>query len=382
MSDLVQVGSRNAELTTMYSQGFLLLCGAPWNGHFVQEYLKNTWSRRAIVALSADDGRELWSTRIGYRSRPLVVGEKIIAEPWAYELRTGKPIMRQNPVTGLQEKWQMARGGGGYCGPLVASAHTVFFRGWSLAYHDLVKDYGTAAFGGVRPGCTNNCLPAGGVLALPEGAAYCVCPFPVQATVVLRPSDQTVGWGKFSASNVLRPVKHLAINLGAPGDRRDEEGVLWFSHPRPGGGMFVSDPGIHVTLVPGGRYFRYDADGVRFAGVERPWIWASGCLGLKEMIVPVSEKGESGVYHILLGFMGLQGDLVGQRVFDVKIEGKVVLRDFDVARAAGEVARPVTRVFKGIRAEQNLHIELIPKTQASQEEEMPVLNSVEIIRQN
>ena len=66
----------------------------------------------------------------------------------------------------------------------------------------------------------------------------------------------------------------------------------------------------------------------------------------------------------------------GQRVFDVKLQGKAVLNDFDILKAAGAANTAVVKDFTNIAVNDTLSIELVPKASA------PVLNAIEIIRQS
>ena len=63
---------------------------------------------------------------LGYRVRPLVVGDTLHAEPWAFDLRTGRQKMRVNPITGREEIWQFARPGH-HCGCPAITRSTVEF---------------------------------------------------------------------------------------------------------------------------------------------------------------------------------------------------------------------------------------------------------------
>ncbi|MCP4247045.1 MAG: hypothetical protein GY778_08340, partial [bacterium] len=141
VSDCVKIARGGGYLAAMYSNNTLLLCASPWNGHFWKEFLEGKFSRRSIIALAGGDGKHLWSDHIGYRSRPLIVGDTIYAEPWAHDLCTGAPKLRTHPITGQQTKWQMARPGH-HCGCMAASPHCLFFRSYSTAYYDLDADYG------------------------------------------------------------------------------------------------------------------------------------------------------------------------------------------------------------------------------------------------
>jgi outer membrane protein assembly factor BamB len=174
------------EVNVIARHGVVLLCGSPWNGHFMQEWQAGRFSRRSLIALDAADGRLLWSGFKGYRSRPILIGERIFAEPWAHDLRTGRQHMQPNPETGEEEPWQIWRGYG-HCGPAVASANTVLFRIAPLGFYDLRGREGLAWFDGLRPSCHVNFIAAGGLVLVPEGSAMCDCPYPIQASLALVP---------------------------------------------------------------------------------------------------------------------------------------------------------------------------------------------------
>ncbi|MHC4716872.1 MAG: outer membrane protein assembly factor BamB family protein, partial [Planctomycetota bacterium] len=186
LSDCVKVSRGGGDLTAMVAHNVLLLCGQPWNGHFWKEFFAGEFSRRSLIALAADTGRPLWSGRKGYRSRPLIVGDTIIAEPWAHDLQTGSEKMRAHPVTGAQAKWQMSRPGH-HCGNIAGCLNALFFRSGTTAYYDLGGDYGTAHFGAQRPGCWINCIPANGLVIMPEASSGCICPFSLHCTIVFAP---------------------------------------------------------------------------------------------------------------------------------------------------------------------------------------------------
>jgi outer membrane protein assembly factor BamB len=171
----------------MAARGVLLWFGVYTDGHYWEQFYHGQLASRRITALSAADGKLLWSKPLGYRVRPLVIGDTLHAEPWAFDLRTGEPKMRTNPATGETERWQWIRPGH-HCGPPIASPNGLFFRSWSLGYYDLLADAGPMNFAGQRPGCWINFIPAGGLLLMPEASAGCMCAFPNMCTVVFRPA--------------------------------------------------------------------------------------------------------------------------------------------------------------------------------------------------
>ena len=145
---------------------------------------------------------------------------------------TGEQEVRIHPLTGQQTPWNFIRPGH-HCGALSASAHMMFFRSGFTAYYDLDEDSGTRHFAGHRLGCWINFIPAGGLVIVPEASAGCACLFSLTATVVFQPRENRQVWGVYTAEGSTTPVRHMALNLGAPGDRRDVHGKLWLGYPRP-----------------------------------------------------------------------------------------------------------------------------------------------------
>jgi len=268
VSDCERISRGGGELTAMVHDGVLVFCAASTDGHFWRNFFGGEFARRTVVALDARTGRTLWAKAIGYRHRPLIVGDTLIGEPWAFDLRTGRIKMRKDPLTGQESPWQFARPGH-HCGCVVACPTTLFFRSYSIGFYDLLGDYGTVHFGGQRPGCWVNVIPANGLVLAPEASAGCMCPFPLMCTVVFQHrkdgfawgmasrfqrGKQTMSWGESKIAQEVpdkpQPVAHLAINLGAPGDRSDEAGTLWLAYPRPRGAL-VADYKMQVSTIRG-----------------------------------------------------------------------------------------------------------------------------------
>jgi len=380
VSDCIKIGAGGGELAAIYKNGILLLCSNPRNGHFWKEFFAGEFSGRSIIALSAEDGKLLWAGRLGYRSRPLVIGDTIYAEPWAYDLRTGAPRMRVHPLTRREEKWQVSRPGH-HCGCMAACPNALFFRSSTIAYYDLIGDYGTLHFGSQRPGCWINFIPANGLVLIPEASSGCVCPYPIQCTVVLHPRKMNRAWGAFSAPGPLTPVKHLAVNLGAPGDRKDDEGTFWLSYPRPARGRLVLELPIEVQMTDGGGYYRRNPDVTSIAGTRTPWIFTSGCSGLVSCAIPLVGDGEApAAYTVRLLFCEPTHGSPGRRVFDVKLQGRVVLKDFDVVKESGACNKALVKEFTGVQVNDRLKIELVSKVAEPSVEQAPILNGIEILR--
>ena len=184
------------------------------------------------MPLSALHGCKLWAKDANYRHRPIALGDQVITEPWSFDLTTGEQMTRQHPLTGMHEPWSIMRTGH-HCGMLTGcDAGMLMFRSGATGFYDLNTDHGTQHFAGHRLGCWINAIPASGLVMIPEASAGCVCLFSIASTIVMEPREERRPWTISSAVGAQTPVKAMALNLGAPGDRKDADGKLWLSYPR------------------------------------------------------------------------------------------------------------------------------------------------------
>jgi len=257
-----------AKLATMYDRGVLVVFGVYLDGHHWAKFFAGHFADRWIAALRGGDGGTLWSRPVGFRVRPLIIGDTLHAEPWKLDLHTGEPKTQAHPITGQPYRWQFARPGH-HCGCPSASPHCLFFRSFTLGYYDLVGDFGTIHFGGQRPGCWINAIPAAGLVLVPEASAGCRCSFPNACTIAFQPTRTNKAWGMYSAPASTTPVQRLALNLGMSGDRKDSSGNLWLGYPRPygnpppgypqPGGALVLRFDLQTEFYPGGRFDRHNS---------------------------------------------------------------------------------------------------------------------------
>jgi outer membrane protein assembly factor BamB len=373
-------GAYWCSLGAIYNNDVLMLFGVYADGHYWKQFFAGKFEQRRVVSLFAGDGRLLWDKHIGYRVRPIVIGDTFHAEPWAYDLHTGRQKMRTHPITGQQEPWQFARPGH-HCGAPAASPHVMLFRSYTLGWYDLDRDYGTKHFASQRPGCWINFIPANGLLMVPEASSGCMCPFPNSTSIVFQPKQEERGWAYFSSPGEPTPVKHLALNLGAPGDRQAEDGTLWLGYPRPGGSL-VMQLKASVALYRGGKYIRHDPARLDIAGTTDPWVFRSAARGLRRCSLPLVEPGDGAArYTVRLAFAELDGAKPGQRVFDIQLQGKTVASGVDVVKEAGGTNRALVKEFKGIDVSDELVIELVAKADDPTPGQVPVLQGVEVIRE-
>jgi len=177
-------------------------------------------------------------------------------------------------------------------------------------------------------------------------------------------------WTFGHASYFSAPVKTIALNLGAPGDHRDESGTLWFDYPAVGG------PGPEIPAqtepkAPGS--FNQHTSLMADHPLNR--VGASGLTGLRKVRLNVKLPAGTGSVDVQLVFALPPGEtpVSTARVFSVSVNGKPVLRDFNLNRAsvgsAGDRStavpdpgtRTVVRSVSGIPcADGRIEIELTP----------------------
>jgi len=130
-----------------------------------------------MAGIRPSDGTRLWDARAEYESRPILNNRTIYAQPGAWDLLSG----RQLPFT-------FTRSYG--CGIPVGSKRMLVFRSATLGYVDLIGGTGcTENYGGIRPGCWINAIPAGGLILMADAASWCTCSYLNQATCALQPSE-------------------------------------------------------------------------------------------------------------------------------------------------------------------------------------------------
>lgn len=381
VTDCSEIGIGGGKLTLMHHNGVLVLCGANANGHYWPQFVAGDFSRRRLVALSADDGKLLWAKDANYRHRPIIVGDRVIAEPWSFSLYSGEQQMRPNLVTGQPEPWSIMRTGH-HCGMITGCENMLFFRSGFTGFYDLVEDVGTRHFAGHRMGCWINAVPANGLVMIPEAGAGCVCLFSIESTIVLEPREPRRPWAIYSSAGAKTPVQHLALNLGAPGDRRDARGTVWIGYPRP---KPYRETALEMNLDLGlkflkdGGYTSLSEDSYPLEGAETPWLFTSAARGLSECRLPLRKAADGpAAYDVTLYLADLEGRQPGQGPFDILLQGRTVESRRALAKAAGGSGRPLTRVFKAVDVTDTLHVELKPAGPVSTPLDLPILCAIEV----
>lgn len=326
---------------------------------------------KGVRAYRAAAGKEIWF-QPSYIGPAIIHGDRVLTGTRACDLLTGRPVDTEDPLTGTSIPWTWTRTYG--CNMPMASKHLLTFRSGAAGYFDLCQDGGTGNFGGFRSGCTNNLVVAGGVLCAPDYTRTCTCSYQNQTSLALVPMPDAEIWTFFGKRIIDGPVRRVGINLGAPGNRKADDGTLWLEFPSVGG----PSPRLPIRTVPAQpEWFRHHASRVQG---PLPWVAASGARGLRKLTIPLADRdaGER-LYTVRLCFAEPDGLEPGRRIFHVAIQGRQVLTDFDISQEAGGPMTSIVREFKGIAVTDQLTITLTPT--AGDHTGAPVLCGVEVVQE-
>lgn len=270
--------------------------------------------------------------------------------------------------------WHYTRAYG--CNYNIASEYLLSFRSAAAGFYDLVTKGGTGNLGGFKSGCTSNLIAAGGVLNAPDYTRTCQCSYQNQTSLALIHMPELEYWTTNAFEWNGERVRQLGINLNAPGDRVAADGTLWVDFPSVGG----KSPDVPIEFSAASvRGLRRHALTIKPTGHE--WVAASGFAGpLKLHMKLAGEAAGSASYTVKLHFAELEDKEPGERIFNVRLQGREVLRAFDIARAAGGADRPVVQTFANIGVKDALTVECLPVS--PQAKVPPLLSGIEVILEN
>ncbi|MBI5684605.1 MAG: PQQ-binding-like beta-propeller repeat protein [Verrucomicrobia bacterium] len=127
-----------------------------------------------LAAFDTATGKRRWDVKATYSTRPILHDRTVLFQSRGWDIVTGEPKTLTFP-----------RSYG--CGIPSASRHLMAFRSATLGYVDLERPQATSNFGGIRPGCWINVIPAGGLLLMPDATDRCTCSYLIKTSIALQP---------------------------------------------------------------------------------------------------------------------------------------------------------------------------------------------------
>jgi len=329
---------------------------ATWLAYSDEHDVLLTSNKQGIIAQRGKDGEELWkkeSKGEGFRGHPENYWDKVII--WkdriidqrgpgrSYSLLSGESTSRPHPITGQEVPWEFTKIGH-HCNYAIASEHLMTFRAASAGFCDL-ESGGTGRLVGFRSGCRNSLIPANGVMNAPNFAHGCVCSYSIFTSLALVNVPETDFWTYSALKEGDGPIDRLGINLGAEGDRRADNGTMWLDYPNVGGPSPVG--GVKVT-TESPRWFRLHSSQIQ--GKDLKWVAASGVRGVRSITIPLHtgkavDDAEPRNFKLRLFFTEPNQLAVGENVFNVELEGRRLLSEFDIVEEAGGPRKTVVKEF-------------------------------------
>lgn len=171
-------------------------------------------------------------------------------------------------------------------------------------------------------------------------------------------------------------VRHIRLRFGEHGDARtDSRGrrplPLDVFSVRIGG---LADPDAYAYF----RHRPFRRHALLVDGAEGlPWVAASGVRDARRFELHGVEGGDR-PYTVVLHIADPDGAAVGERLFDIRIQGRLLATGFDPVREAGGPDRALAKAFSDISVGDSLIVELEPSAGSRM---LPVLCGIELLRQ-
>lgn len=333
------------------THGLLLQAGAAASDRLSSEV------GQGMAVYRAKTGEVVWQKADLKYSGPCVLHNDLIItntnsnkeSAGAFHLTDGSQKLVKNSLTGKMQPWKITRAYG--CNSIIASENLLTFRSGAAGFYDLLTEGGTGNFGGFKSGCTSNLVVADGVLSAPDYTRTCSCAYQNQTSLALVHIPEMDAWTN-SNTLVLDPaagrVRQLGINLGAPGDRRDPDGLMWLEYP------VVAADAPNLGLEFTGDHEFYQDHPTSMVGATLPWVASSGVekmtslrLSLTAQPLPTKDSTEQSVqsddtpesppepYRIRLHFGSPHRTMDEDRVFDIAVQGQAIIENVTVGGEAG-----------------------------------------------
>jgi len=338
-----------------------------------------------LMVLRGDTGEMLWDRSHMQRRAPLGMHEswgQILGSTGegALDMLTGEPLTHKHPMTGETEEWAWV--GALRCGTQNFSEHLVTFRSGAGGFSDLTREGMSGNITGFRPGCTNNMVVADGMLNIPEYSRGCECSYQNQTSMGLvhlpeyEHHNEMWTFGPIS-DPVPGSIERAGINFAAPGNRLDDNrNVLWVEYPK----MVGPAPDLSVTIENGQEYalFRNHATWIENSDDSHSWVASYGIKGVEriqwDLVSP--DAGTNHNYDVTLHFAEPDNISIGERVFDILVQGERHLENFDIVEQTGGYRRALSVTLSQVPVTNDLEIAFLPNNGS-----LPaVISGVEIVK--
>ena len=208
----------------------------------------------------------------------------------------------------------------------------------------------------------------------------------------MEPREEREDWAMFSSTAKQTPVKHLALNFGAPGDRRAEDGTAWLAYPRPRPERQTSlDLAFDCSAAfskNGGYVALNEAtvslDTTSLKNAAPDWAYTSWANGLLMAHIPLLGKGDAPAKYTVRLHLAAPAEKVAadapDRKFLIRFQGQKVAEGVTIK--AGN-PKPQILEFNGIEVTDVLNIEQWAEKEkdTAVSSKLPVLNAIEIVRE-
>ncbi len=373
---------------SLWASGGVVLATIPSDGaNTLGSSYRMRWKGPRVSAFSADDGKLLWTRDQGGVS-PVIV-EDVVYLPEALDLRTGEPVLSRDPLTGNKVPFAARCGQG--CGKYAGCPGALMMRSGSLGFYDLDGRSGTYHVPNMRASCWINMIPASGLVLVPEGSSSCPCAYNYKTSLALMPAERHNHWGLFGGLRRGKQdrITELRVNFGAPGDRSDAKGNVWFAFPRPAttgprgaGGMGkVPYDDLPMELLDENGAVKTVArhpDWTPLEDCDAPWLYTCGLAGPVRLRIRLDQQGAKprtcalDLYFCDVAAPG-ESATDASASFDVKLQGKQVWSNLNVRREAGGPNRTLVKKTE-LEVGDVLMLELMPRAGA-----IPVLRGMRLV---
>ena len=205
-------------------------------------------------------------------------------------------------------------------------------------------------------------------------------------------------WEVFLTDAAGEKVLHLAVNganehfQALRSDRTSPENSAWTG--AWSSAARLDDTGFTVELAiplatlraagldPQALGLNFQMNRTRIAGEALAYLGMAGrstCANFAPVGLGERAPAPPRRFSVRLHFAEPDELAAGQRVFDVKLQGRVVLKDFDVAKEAGGPRRALVKTFEHIEAAGAMTLEFVPKAGVATASSAPVLSGWEVL---